>query len=210
MSTDSTPNLILGSGSKTRKDILSDMGFSTTIIKPDIDERSIGDRSAGTAKAADLVLLLGNAKADAVLSVLTSEHKNSILVTADQVVVCEGQILEKPKDADEVRSFIQGYGVNPCGTIGSIVLTDVRTGIRVEGVDSTTIHFRPIPDDVVERLIEEGDVYYCAGGLMIENPLVAPYIMSVDGSMESVMGLSKELMTSLLANLQERVKEIEI
>jgi septum formation protein len=55
-----------------------------------------------------------------------------------------------------------------------------------------------MPDDVIDKLIEEGDVMWCAGGLMVEHPLVVPYITHIDGTQESVMGLGKEAVMSVL------------
>ncbi|KAK9916784.1 hypothetical protein WJX75_006979 [Coccomyxa subellipsoidea] len=46
---------------------------------------------------------------------------------------------------------------------------------------------------VVEELISEGAIFRCAGGLMIEHPLVEPLITSIQGTKDSVMGLSKKL-----------------
>lgn len=209
--------IILGSGSKTRFDILSEMGFSLTVMKPDIDERSIGDRSKiGNENAKELVLLIANAKSDAILQKLqqqndrndydeVTQRKKCILVTADQVVTVNGQIREKPLDKLEAEMFIKDYGLYPCRTVGSIVLTDIASGRRVQGVDLTEIHFNPIPTDIINELIEEGEVFFCAGGLMIEHPKVAPFIRSVNGTIDSVMGLSKELMCNLLSKLTKDV-----
>jgi len=57
-----------------------------------------------------------------------------------------------------------------------------------------------MPDDVIDRLIAEGDVMWCAGGLMIEHPLVTPYITEIQGSQESVMGLGKEAVMKVLVD----------
>lgn len=48
------------------------------------------------------------------------------------------------------------------------------------------------------KLCGEGTVLQCAGGLMVEHPLVEPFIARIDGSMDSVMGLSKALVLKLL------------
>jgi septum formation protein len=57
-----------------------------------------------------------------------------------------------------------------------------------------------MPDDVIDRLIAEGDVMWCAGGLMIEHPLVTPYITEIQGSQDSVMGLGKEAVMKVLVD----------
>ena len=96
-------SIILGTSSSTRKAIASEMGFKFNIVKADIDERALGDRSS-SAGARDLVLLLAKKKAQAILAKLTAEQKASskILLTADQVVTHKGKILEKPTNKDEV------------------------------------------------------------------------------------------------------------
>jgi predicted house-cleaning NTP pyrophosphatase (Maf/HAM1 superfamily) len=58
--------------------------------------------------------------------------------------------------------------------------------------------FKPIPEDTVEKLVKEGDVFQCAGGLMIEHPLVTPLITSMIGSEDSVKGLCKDTVLNLL------------
>ncbi|CAM9276612.1 unnamed protein product, partial [Sphacelaria rigidula] len=166
----------------------------------DIDEAAIGDR---TSDPRELVLELGAAKAKALLPVLEAEAKlgtlgSKYLLTADQVVVHEGRILEKPADENEVRRNIAGYARSPCRTVGSAVLTDLLTGQQVSGVDTAEISFAEIPDSVVAQLCQEGTVLQCAGGLMVEHELVKPYILKMDGTIDSVMGLSKSLVLRLL------------
>jgi septum formation protein len=80
----------------------------------------------------------------------------------------------------------------------------MKMSFLLKGVDTSTIHFRSIPEEVITSLIEEGQIFYCAGGLMIENPLMMPYIDRVDGSLDSVMGLSKDLLEKLMATLYEQ------
>ncbi|OIT37899.1 hypothetical protein A4A49_14613 [Nicotiana attenuata] len=41
------------------------------------------------------------------------------------------------------------------------------------------IYFHDIPDQVIDKLIEEGIVLYAAGGLIIEHPLILPCIKEV-------------------------------
>ena len=73
------------------------------------------------------------------------------------------------------------------------MVTNLGNGKVFGAVDKAKIYFDTITDDVIEQLIMEGAVFQCAGGLMIEHPLVAPLITSIEGTSDSVMGLSKEL-----------------
>lgn len=198
-------SLVLGSGSFTRKQILQHNGFKFHVIKADIDERRIGDRSKYSSPS-DLVRLLAEAKADAVLAKLEDANQyddKDILLTADQVVVHDHRILEKPVDEEEARSFISMYSNDKCSTVGSIALTHLSTRRRVIGVDTATINFLEIPQDTVDKIISEGTCLQCAGGLMVEHDLLQPYIASVQGTTDSVMGLSCPLLESLFAELDQ-------
>ena len=63
---------------------------------------------------------------------------------------------------------------------------------------SAQIHFKDIPESVIDQLLEEGMVYRCAGGLMIEHPSVSPLITKIEGTQDSIMGLPKRLVLKLL------------
>jgi septum formation protein len=58
----------------------------------------------------------------------------------------------------------------------------------------------PLPDATIDALLAEGQVMWCAGGLMIEHPLVAPLITRIEGTPDAVMGLGKETVMRVLAD----------
>lgn len=175
-------------------------GFTYEVLTADIDERAIR-----VPNPLDLVLRLAHAKADAILDKIRRVDNDGVpttkgfLLTCDQVVTHEGRILEKPTDAEEALKFISGYGRAPASTVGSTVCTDLLTGQRWEGVDVATIHFSAIPKETAESLVAEGEVMWCAGGLMVEHPLVQPYITRMEGGQDAVMGLCKARVVTLLS-----------
>ncbi|KAG2453712.1 hypothetical protein HYH02_001924 [Chlamydomonas schloesseri] len=191
--------IILGSQSFARKQIMTELGqehgFSYEVRTADIDEKAIRDPSPEM-----LVRLLARAKREAIIAKMQAagEPMQGLLITCDQVVVHEERILEKPGSVDEAHEYIDGYGRSPASTVGAVLATDLCSGRSAEDVETSYIHFRPIPEDVRSRLIEEGEVFYCAGGLMIEHPLVEPHIERMDGTQCSVMGLPKHLVLRLL------------
>lgn len=216
--------LLLGSASFTRKLILKEMGVPFSKFVRPIDEKALGDRSEN-APPRELVLLLANAKMDRLVEELTandpddlpqSDSKEWVVLTGDQVVTCGGKILEKPESVEEAKGFVAGYATNPPSTVGSVVLYHHPSGIRVDGVDTATIHFNKetLGGDgssvLIDSLIREGEpVMSCAGGLMIEHPLTQHHVDRIDGTEDSVMGLSKDLVTRLLTELSEQVKTNE-
>ena len=105
-------------------------------MSADIDEKAIR-----VPDPRELVVKLAHAKADAILRRMEDEgvEMQGFLLTCDQVVVHEDEILEKPETEEEARRFIDGYGRSPASTVGSIVCTNLESGKRVETVDVATV-----------------------------------------------------------------------
>uniref|UniRef100_J3MFV5 Maf-like protein n=2 Tax=Oryza brachyantha TaxID=4533 RepID=J3MFV5_ORYBR len=202
MAASSSLRLILGSSSSSRRQILSEMGYKFTLLSADIDEKEIRKE-----KPEELVVALAHAKADAIMEKLQNNgmmkeildsQESTLLITADQVVVHDGVIREKPSTPEEARKFIKGYSESHAATIGSVLVTNVKSGARKEGWDKAEVYFHKIPDEVVESLIEEGNVFYVAGGLLVEHPLTSPLVEAIVGTIDSVMGLPKSLTEKLI------------
>ncbi|XP_019264435.1 PREDICTED: maf-like protein DDB_G0281937 isoform X3 [Nicotiana attenuata] len=190
--------LILGSSSTARRKILADMGYQFTTMSADIDEKAIRKE-----KPEDLVMALAEAKAEAIIprvSIGESEGdaEPTLLITCDQVVVYEGMVREKPSSEAEARQFMKDYANGHAATVSSVLVTNLVTGCRRGEWDKVEIYFHDIPDQVIDKLIEEGIVLYAAGGLIIEHPLILPCIKEVVGSTDSVMGLPKALTERLI------------
>ncbi|KAM1021515.1 hypothetical protein ACFX13_043329 [Malus domestica] len=126
------------------------------------------------------------------------DAKPTLLVTSDQVVVYEGVIREKPSSKEEARQFLKDYSGGHAATVGSVHVTNLKTGFSKGEWDRVEIYFHKIPDEVIEKLIEEGIVLKVAGGLIIEHPLILPYVKEVVGTTDSVMGLPIDLTRTLL------------
>ena len=108
--------IILGSQSKKRREILSEMGYEFDVMPSDFDELSVRSPVAW-----ELPLLLARAKADTLLQKVT---KPALLITSDTVVECNGNIIEKARDAEEVKHFYREYGKHPAEIITAVVVTN--------------------------------------------------------------------------------------
>jgi len=185
------------------------------VVRP-IDEKALGDRSQDPPD--QLVLTLAKAKMDHLVLEIKEgrchddlpsplESQEWIVLTGDQVVTCDDKILEKPESIEEARTFVANYRTHPPSTVGSCVLTHLPSGIQVSGVDTATIYFQStIPEDLVDQLVAlDEPILSCAGGLMIEHPLTKEHLDRIDGTEDSVMGLSKDLVLRLLKELKEKL-----
>ena len=182
--------LILGSSSRYRQQLLRELGYEFEVVSPDLDERSI--------RAADphaLVLALAEAKAAAVAAQVEGP---ALVIGADQVVAHGGEIREKPTSVEEARHFLRTAGETPSETISAVTVINTADGRQASGIDVVRIHLRPLPDEVIEERIADGEIFYCAGALRIEDPVLAPYLERIEGTLDSVMGLPKALTAGLI------------
>ncbi|XP_070056331.1 uncharacterized protein [Nicotiana tomentosiformis] len=193
--------LILGSSSTARRKILADMGYQFTTMADAIISKF--RNTENLEKDSNPTLLVAADTAEAIIprvSIGESEGdaEPTLLITCDQVVVYEGMVREKPSSEAEARQFMKDYANGHAATVSSVLVTNLVTGCRRGEWDKVEIYFHDIPDQVIDKLIEEGIVLYAAGGLIIEHPLVLPYIKEVVGSTDSVMGLPKALTERLI------------
>ena len=75
-------------------------------------------------------------------------------------------------------------------------------------IEQTLANNVTITGEIIDNLLkEDAPVLSCAGGLMIEHPLTREHIDRIDGTEDSVMGLSKDLVTRLLGELRQKLTE---
>ncbi|XP_020423973.1 maf-like protein DDB_G0281937 isoform X3 [Prunus persica] len=157
--------IILGSASMARRKILAEMGYEFTILTADIDEKSIR-----MDKPEELVMVLAEAKADAIISRLQSTSQPdedahaTLLITADTVkkhqrlfflLVNFRIIREKPSSKEEAWNFIKGYSGGQAAVIGSVFVTNLKTGKRKGGCCRAEVYFHVIPEEIIDSLRRE-------------------------------------------------------
>lgn len=182
--------IILGSGSAYRRKAMTDMGYDFEVVTADIDEKAIRHEDPAV-----LTLALAKAKAEAIMPKLS---ESAILITSDQVVACDGVIREKPVDEAQAREFLASYATHPAETVSAVMATNTATGRQESGVDGAKIYFKPLPESVIDALIADGDVFTKAGGFAAEDPLLAPYVDRIEGTLDSIGGLPKALTRQLI------------
>src|ERR1700683_2326028 len=94
---DSNRKLILASGSPRRRELLNRAQIDFEVIQSGIDEiRRPGESGSEYAPR------MAREKALAV----STQHPNRIVLAADTIVVCDGDILEKPRDASDASRML--------------------------------------------------------------------------------------------------------
>eukprot|EP01012_Entosiphon_sulcatum_P061358 TRINITY_DN8686_c0_g1_i1.p1 TRINITY_DN8686_c0_g1~~TRINITY_DN8686_c0_g1_i1.p1 ORF type:complete len:194 (-),score=32.61 TRINITY_DN8686_c0_g1_i1:9-590(-) len=191
--------LILGSSSQWRRSVMKQHfpEEDVSLMSPDIDEKAIRHPDPEV-----LPLLVARGKAAALLERIRGQETPAVLICCDQVVRYKGEIREKPESAEENRRFLESYATGPPETISAIVVHNTANAKQAEGIDVAAVHYRPIPADVIEKVIAKGETLTCAGGFVVEDPDLAVFIDHIDGTVDSIQGLPVALLRSLIEQVK--------
>ena len=126
------------------------------------------------------------------------------VVGADTVVVHQGRVLNKPKDAQEARDML-------CSLRGDehVVVTGIAlVSGDIERADHavTRVTMREYSDGEMEGYIASGDCMDKAGAYGIQHPAFSP-AASVDGCYLNVVGLPLCLLSRILEGMGVTVKK---
>ena len=171
------PRLILASASPRRLELLRLAGLEPVVSPADIDEAL----RAGEEPAA-YVERLAREKARAI-----SADTGAVVLGADTAVVIDGEILGKPRDAQEAvamlrrlrgRDHIVSTGVGVVNAAGSAAATVVTTAVVMA----------PISDAAIDAYVATGEPLDKAGGYGIQGRAAA-FVTRIEGSWTNVVGL---------------------
>ena len=168
--------LILASQSPRRKELLSLFGLPFTVCVADIDETMDPGKPA-----CEEVARVSRCKALAV-----PREKEDVVIAADTIVVCQGQVLGKPRSeqqAYEMLSLLSGRD-HPVMT-GVTVLRGDQEEVFTEITD---LHFRPLSHREIENYIRTGEPMDKAGSYGIQGG-AALFCEKMSGDYYNVMGL---------------------
>ncbi len=160
------------------------------IVRPDIDEKAIRRDTPE-----ELVMAIAQAKMDAVLAKISEP---AIVITSDQVVAVNGIIFEKPVSAEEAGRMLRTYRTHPPAAPVAVVVVNTVTNRRASGVDVATTYFSDLPDALIDELANDPTIASYAGAFSVEDARLKPYVSRIDGTIDSVEGLPKELVIRLI------------
>ena len=167
---------ILASQSPRRKELMGLIGLPFTVRAADIDE------TMDPAKdSRDEVARVSRLKAEA-----TPRDPEDVVIAADTIVVCDGQILGKPKDEEDAYRMLRLLsGRDHQVMTGLTVLQGDTCQVTTEITD---LHFRPLSDREIRRYIRTGEPMDKAGSYGIQGG-GALFAQKMVGDYYNVMGL---------------------
>ena len=169
-------NVILASQSPRRKELMGLFHIPFTVCVPQADETMDPALSP-----ADAVGQVSRRKALAV-----PRGREDVVIAADTIVVCCGQILGKPRDTEDARRMLRLLsGRDHQVMTGMTVLRGDRCTVCTEITD---IHFRPLTDREIDAYIATKEPMDKAGSYGIQGG-AALFAEGMRGDYYNVMGL---------------------
>ena len=152
-------NVILGSTSPFRKELLERLKLDFTTDYPDIDETPLQDETPE-----NYVIRLSLEKAKAV----AARHDNALIIASDQCSVLNGEIRGKPGNhQNAVKQLTESSG-NRVSFLTGLCLYDCRDDSYQLEMVPFHVDFRNLSTTEVESYLQAEQPYGCAGSFKSE------------------------------------------
>lgn len=191
----SRKNIILGSQSPRRRELLAGLDIPFTAVSIDADETYPSDLQTG-----DIPYYISRAKARAYESRLGEDQ---LLITSDTIVWADGKMLGKPHDEAEAFAMLRSLSGKTHQVFTAVTFAQKETvGISekeksqmvlVTEVDKTDVTFKELTDEEIRYYIDRYKPFDKAGAYGIQEWIGYIGCTAIRGSYFNVMGFPVHL-----------------
>lgn len=174
--------IILASQSARRRDILENLGIKFDIRVSRVDESMSPDLSAG--ENVESVSLLKAMAVENELGIKADD--DTMIIASDTVVVCDGDILGKPRDKAHATRMMEMLSGRRHSVISGIAV--IYRGKRISAHEETEVEFRDLTASEIEAYVSTDEPYDKAGGYGIQDK-AAVFVRGIHGDYLNVVGL---------------------
>ncbi len=182
----SDPQLILASASPRRRELLALMGVACTVRPSLLDE---APHQGETPEA--YVARLADAKACSIPGVANTQA----VLAADTIVVCDEEILGKPRDRDHALAMLSRLSGRWHRVLSAVTLR--AHGRAEQALTDTAVSFRALEAAECAAYWDSGEPQDKAGAYGIQG-LGGCFVTEIRGSYSGVVGLPMAQTLSLL------------
>lgn len=172
--------LILGSSSPFRAELLNKLNLSFTQVSPDIDETP-----ADNETPEQLVKRLATSKA----LEIAKTHPEAMIIGSDQVAVIEGDILGKPGNHHNAMAQLKRASGQDVTLLTGLALYNAKNDHMQAEVEPFTVHFRDLTDNQIDFYLKKEQPYQCAGSFKSEGFGISLFSKLVGDDPNTLIGL---------------------
>ena len=189
--------LILASESPRRRQLLSEAGFSFTVVSVKVSEIPNENLNVN-----EQILDIAGRKADTAFAQLMSSPKGDfIVISADTEVVYEGKTLGKPSDRNDAHRMLRLLSGKTHEVKTGVVMIDSATKKKLSRIETTRVTFRSLTDNEIWTYVDTGEPMDKAGGYGIQSR--GRYLVEkFEGPFDNVVGLPVQLVKEMLEEIQ--------
>ena len=181
-------NLILGSNSPRRKEILKEIGLDFSVYPSNIEENFNKD-----IKLKDVPVFLAEKKANAIKNKL---KENDILITADTTVIHNNEILSKPEKILQAKEMLNKLSGKSHKVITGVCLLSKNKKCTFSC--ETIVTFNNLEIKEIEFYINKFKPFDKAGSYGIQEWIGLIGIEKIEGSYTNVVGLPASMLYTKL------------
>ena len=183
--------LVLGSSSIYRRELLQRLQIPFVISNPDIEETPLPDE-----KPEVTAVRLAVAKARAV----AITHPGALIIGADQVAILEDLQLGKPLNRENATRQLQHVRGKEVVFFTALCLLNSRTDSLQTRLVPSHVKFRQLSDQQISNYLDKEQPYHCAGSAKAEGLGIAliEHIISDDPS--ALIGLPLVALVDMLTH----------
>lgn len=185
--------VILASGSPRRKMLLEWAEIAFEVVVSDADESF-----SLSLTPAEVAVFIAQKKNQAVVDSLQNKFVDTIVISADTIVVLGNEIIGKPVDKKDAIAIIQKLSGKTHQVITAVNIRDEKKDINF--YDTTEVVFHELSLDQITHYVEQYKPYDKAGAYAIQEWIGVVGIHSIHGDFYNVMGLP---VSKVLRVLQE-------
>jgi septum formation protein len=172
-------NIILGSQSPRRRELLAGLDIPFVCVTIDADESYPANLQAG-----DIPMYISRAKAEAYILHL---QENDLLITSDTIVWLDGEMLGKPQTEDDARKMLVRLSGNTHQVYTAVCFAN-KTGVLEVLVDCTEVTFKSLSDKEIDYYVSHYSPLDKAGAYGVQEWIGYVGVTKMEGSYFNVMG----------------------
>ncbi len=188
--------LVLASQSPRRQELIRELGLDFVVRTKD----GLDEDYSSSLKVEEIPVFLAEKKAKAFADELKD---NEILITADTIVWCNNEVLEKPEDRAHAIEMIGKLSGRAHQVLTGVCIRYGNT--KHSFVSTSDVYFKELTDSEIEYYVDNYEPYDKAGAYGIQEWIGYIGIERIDGSFYNVMGLPVQRLYEELKNIENKL-----